>query len=142
MKTIASKIEVSIGSALEYLDLIQTVTDCITSLMGFDEDAAHWVAMSVRESVTNAIQHGNKMDQSKKVIVHFEMAPDQLEISVRDQGCGFELDYLPNPLEPENLLKPSGRGIFYIRSFMDEVEFRSLSHGGTEVHMIKKVSSN
>ena len=142
MKTIASKIEVSIGSALEYLDLIQTVTDCITSLMGFDEDAAHWVAMSVRESVTNAIQHGNKMDQSKQVIVHFEMAPDQLEISVRDQGCGFELDYLPNPLEPENLLKPSGRGIFYIRSFMDEVEFRPLSHGGTEVHMIKKVSSN
>ena len=142
MNTIANKIEVSIGSALEYLDLVQTVTDCITSFMGFDEDTAHWIGMSVRESVTNAIQHGNKLDQSKKVDIHFEVAPDYLEISVKDQGNGFRVDDLPNPLDPENLLKPSGRGIFYIRSFMDEVEFRPLSQGGMEVHMVKKVSSN
>ncbi len=142
MNTIANRIEVSIGSALEYLDLIQTVTDCITSFMGFDEDAAHWIGMSVRESVTNAIQHGNKLDQSKKVEVRYEVAQDQLEISVLDQGAGFPIDNLPSPLEPENLLKPSGRGIFYIRSFMDEVEFRTRSEGGMEVHMVKKVSSN
>jgi serine/threonine-protein kinase RsbW len=142
MNTIANKIEVSIGSALEYLDLVQTVTDCITSFMGFDGDTAHWIGMSVRESVTNAIQHGNKLDQSKKVDIRFEVAPDCLEISVKDQGNGFRVDDLPNPLDPENLLKPSGRGIFYIRSFMDEVEFRPLSQGGMEVHMVKKVSSN
>ncbi len=142
MNTIANRIEVSIGSALEYLDLVQTLTDCITSFMGFDDDTAHWIGMSVRESVTNAIQHGNKLDQGKKVDIRFEVAPDHLDISVKDQGAGFLVDDLPNPLDPENLLKPSGRGIFYIRSFMDVVEFKPLSHGGMEVHMVKKVSSN
>ena len=142
MKTTANRIEVSIGSALEYLDLVQTLTDCVTSFMGFDEDAAHWIGMSVRESVTNAIQHGNKLDQTKKVEIRFDVASDQLEISVKDQGSGFQVNELPNPLDPENLLKPSGRGIFYIRSFMDEVEFRPLSRGGMEVHMVKKVGSN
>ncbi len=138
----ANKIEVSIGSALEYLDLVQTVTDCITSFMGFDEDTAHWIGMSVRESVTNAIQHGNKLDQSKKVDICFEAEHEHLQITVRDQGNGFRIDDLPNPLDPENLLKPSGRGIFYIRSFMDQVEFKALSQGGMEVHMVKRISSN
>ena len=138
----ANKIEVSIGSALEYLDLVQTVTDCITSFMGFDEDTAHWIGMSVRESVTNAIQHGNKLDQAKKVDICFEAEQEYLQITVRDQGNGFKIDDLPNPLDPENLLKPSGRGIFYIRSFMDQVEFKALSQGGMEVHMVKRISSN
>jgi serine/threonine-protein kinase RsbW len=137
-----NEIEVIISSALDNLDLIQTLTDCITSFMSFDEDSAHWIGMSVRESVTNAIQHGNKLDLSKKVDIRFEVTPEQLSISVRDQGNGFKADEIPNPLDASNLLKPSGRGIFYIRTFMDEVEFRSLSQGGTEVHMVKKVSSN
>src|SRR5512144_2057278 len=105
MNKTANKIEVSIGSALEYLDLVQTVTDCVTSFMGFDEDTAHWIGMSVRESVTNAIQHGNKLDQNKKVDIRFEVSPDSLEISVKDQGNGFRVDDLPSPLDPENLLK-------------------------------------
>jgi len=142
MKTKSNRIEVTIGSALEYLELVQTLTDCITDFMGFDEDTAHWIGMSVRETVTNAIQHGNKLDQTKKVDIHFEVGPDQLSISVKDQGSGFTPSDLPDPLDPENLLKPSGRGIFYIRSFMDEVEFRPLSQGGMEVHMMKRMSSN
>jgi serine/threonine-protein kinase RsbW len=142
MKTTTNRIEVSIGSTLDYLDLVQTVTDCITSFMGFDEDTAHWIGMSVRESVTNAIQHGNKLDPGKKVDVRFEVTPEYLDILVRDQGNGFKIDDLPNPLDPENLLKPSGRGIFYIRSFMDEVEFRRPSQGGMEIRMLKKISSN
>ncbi len=142
MNKTANKIEVSIGSALEYLDLVHTVTDCVTSFMGFDEDTAHWIGMSVRESVTNAIQHGNKLDQNKKVDIRFEVSPDSLEISVKDQGNGFRVDDLPSPLDPENLLKPSGRGIFYIKSFMDEVEFRAHSQGGMEVHMVKRMSTN
>jgi len=142
MMTSSNKIEVTIGSALEYLELVQTLTDCITGFMGFDEDTAHWIGMSVRETVTNAIQHGNKLDLSKKVDIQFEVGPDRLSISVKDQGSGFSPSELPNPLDPENLLKPSGRGIFYIRSFMDEVEFRPLSQGGMEVHMMKRVTSN
>jgi len=127
---------------LEYLDLVQTVTDSITGFMQFDDDTAHWIGMSVRESVTNAIQHGNKLDKDKSVDICFDITSEQLAIQVKDQGSGFQVDDLPNPLDPENLLKPSGRGIFYIRSFMDEVEFRTLSHGGMEVHMVKKVASN
>jgi serine/threonine-protein kinase RsbW len=142
MTRINNEIEVIISSALDNLDLIQTLTDCITGYMSFDEDSAHWIGMSVRESVTNAIQHGNKLDLCKKVDIRFEVTPEQLSISVKDQGNGFKADEIPNPLDANNLLKPSGRGIFYIRTFMDEVEFRSLSHGGTEVHMVKKVSSN
>jgi serine/threonine-protein kinase RsbW len=142
MNAEANRIEVRIGSALEYLDLVQTVTDCITGFMRFDEDTAHWIGMSVRESVTNAIQHGNKLDKDKSVDICFDISQEQLAILVKDQGAGFQVDELPNPLDPENLLKPSGRGIFYIRSFMDEVEFRALSQGGMEVHMVKKVSSN
>jgi serine/threonine-protein kinase RsbW len=142
MKNIANEIDVIISSALDNLDLIQTLTDCITSFMSFDEDAAHWIGMSVRESVTNAIQHGNKLDLSKKVDICFVVLPDQLSISVRDQGNGFRAEDIPNPLDAANLLKPSGRGIYYIRTFMDEVEFRPLSQGGMEVHMVKRVSSN
>ncbi len=142
MKRIANEIEVIISSALDNLDLIQTLTDCITGFMNFDEDSAHWIGMSVRESVTNAIQHGNKLDLTKKVDICFEVGPDQLSIWVRDQGNGFQADEIPNPLDCSNLLKPSGRGIFYIRTFMDEVEFRPMSQGGMEVHMVKKISSN
>jgi serine/threonine-protein kinase RsbW len=138
----SDRIEIRIGSALEYLDLVQTLTDCITDFMGFDDDTAHWIGMSVRESVTNAIQHGNKLDPNKRVDIRFEVALDHLEITVKDEGKGFQIDLLPNPLDPENLLKPSGRGIFYIRSFMDEVEFIPHSQGGMEVHMVKKVPLN
>ncbi len=142
MKRIANEIEVVINSALENLELIQTLTDCITAFMRFDADTAHWIGMSVRESVTNAIQHGNKLDAGKSVDIVFEVAADRLGVSVRDQGQGFQADSIPSPLDRDNLLKPSGRGIFYIRTFMDEVEFRSLPHGGTEVYMVKRIPSN
>ncbi|MDR1728565.1 MAG: ATP-binding protein [Acidobacteriota bacterium] len=130
-------IEVMIGSALDNLDLVQALTDSVTAFMKFDEDAAHWVGMSVRESVTNAIQHGNKLDLDKKVEISYGMEPERLTVTVRDQGGGFQADAIPNPLEGDNLLKPSGRGIFYMRTFMDEVDFRPLATGGTEVHMVK-----
>jgi len=142
MNIITSTTRVCIGSTLEYLDLVQIITDCITGSMGFDEDSAHWIGMSVRESVTNAIQHGNKLDPNKKVEILYEIAADRIGITVKDQGKGFRIDDLPNPLEPENLLKPSGRGIFYIRSFMDQVDFRMQPQGGMEVYMLKRVSSN
>ncbi len=142
MNNIANEIDVIISSALDNLDLIQTLTECITNFMSFDEDAAHWIGMSVRESVTNAIQHGNRLDLSKKVDISFVVSPEQLSISVKDQGNGFRAEDVPNPLDAANLLKPSGRGIYYIRTFMDEVEFRPLSQGGMEVHMVKRVSSN
>jgi len=141
MNTTANEVEVSICSALDNLDLIQILTDSLTEFMSFDEDSAHWIGMSVRESVTNAIQHGNKLDINKKVDIRFQVQSDRINIFVKDQGDGFCVDDIPSPLDTENLLKPSGRGIFYIRTFMDEVEFTSLSQGGTEVYMMKKITN-
>jgi serine/threonine-protein kinase RsbW len=141
MNNTTNEVEVSICSVLDNLELIQVLTDSLTDFMHFDEDSAHWIGMSVRESVTNAIQHGNKLDISKKVDIRFQVLPDRISIYVKDQGAGFCVDEIPSPLDTENLLKPSGRGIFYIRTFMDEAEFRTLSEGGTEVYMMKKKST-
>jgi serine/threonine-protein kinase RsbW len=137
----ANEIEVMITSALDNLDLIQTLTDSVTAFMKFDEDSAHWIGMAVREAVTNAIQHGNKLDLAKKVEVCYGLTPERLTVSVRDQGRGFHLDKIPNPLDGDNLLKPSGRGIFYMRTFMDQVDFRALATGGTEVYMVKMLGT-
>lgn len=141
MTKTADKIEVMITSALDNLELIQALTNSVTAFMKFDEDSAHWAGMAVREAVTNAIQHGNKLDPGKKVEVCYEMTPERLAIAVRDQGSGFEAEKIPNPLEGDNLLKPSGRGIFYMRTFMDELDFRTLATGGTEVYMVKMLNA-
>lgn len=132
-------IELSFGSCIEYLELIDIVTEAITKLMGFDEDSAYWINMSVHEGVVNAIRHGNQLAADKMVDVRYEIDQDQLSVSVRDQGEGFDASSLPDPLDPQNLLKPSGRGIFYMKSFMDEVEFRLLDRG-MEVRMKKKLN--
>jgi serine/threonine-protein kinase RsbW len=141
MNTRVNEIDIRISSVLDNLDLIQVLTDSLTRLMHFDEDSAHWIGMSVREAVTNAIQHGNKLDAEKKVDISFRVRSDRISILVKDQGDGFNADDIPNPLDSDNLLKPSGRGIFYMRTFMDEVEFRSVSEGGMEVRMMKRLHS-
>ncbi|MBI4482843.1 MAG: ATP-binding protein [Acidobacteria bacterium] len=130
-------IEVSIDSKFEFLDLVQNITHDITEGMGFDEDSSYWIGLSVRESVINAIRHGNQLDERKKVELCFEVKPDRVTIYVNDQGEGFEAEALPDALDPANLLKPSGRGIFCIKSFMDEVDFHRLPGGGMQLRMVK-----
>ncbi len=109
-------------------------------MVGFDEDGRYWVSLSVRESVTNAIMHGNSQDAAKKVGVRFKISNDRLTICVQDEGGGFDEGQLPDPLDPDNLLKPSGRGIFYVRSFMDDVRYRRLPEGGWEMRMEKRLN--
>src|SRR5438105_14319767 len=101
------------------LDFVQVVSDHVSHSVGLDEDAAHWISVAIRESVINAIKHGNRNDASKRVFVEFETTSEQapeLTIRVRDQGEGFDPEQLADPLAPENLLKSSGRGIFLIRN--------------------------
>ena len=131
-------------SAFEMLDFVQVVSEHMGRRVGLDEDARHWVGVAVRESVINAIKHGNRNDASKRVFVDFEAEPQtvpELTIRVRDQGEGFDPEELADPLAPENLLKASGRGIFLIRNFMDQVELRRAPEGGMEIQMTKRVSS-
>ena len=139
-------IRLEFTSAFEMLDFVQVVNDHVGREVGFDEDAVHWVGVAVRECVINAIKHGNKHDASKRVFVEFETVfnngVNELGIRIRDQGQGFDPDSLANPLDPENLLKASGRGIFLIRNFMDEVELQRAPQGGMEVRMTKRVQSS
>ena len=134
------ELEISFGSHMGYLDLIQELSEKIGLMAGFDEDARYWIGLSIRESVTNAIQHGNKLDETKKVRIRFESLPGRFVIYVQDEGEGFEESDIPDTLDPENLLKPSGRGIFYVRSFMDEVCYKTLPEGGCEMRMEKRLN--
>ena len=130
-------------SAFEMLDFVQVVSDHLARGVGLDEDALHWVSVAIRESVINAIKHGNRSDTAKHVFVEFETATHadvpELAIRVRDQGEGFDPETVANPLDPENLLKSSGRGIFLIRNFMDDVRLQRAPEGGMEIRMVKRV---
>ena len=134
------ELEISFGSHLGYLDLIQELSEKISLMTGFDEDSRFRIGLSIRESVANAVQHGNKLDEKKKVGIRFESLPDRLVIYVQDEGEGFDESDVPDALDPENILKPSGRGIFYVRSFMDEVCYKILPEGGCEMRMEKKLN--
>jgi len=134
------EVKISFGSQYGYLDLVQDISDRVSRMVGLDEEACYRVGLSIRESVTNAIQHGNKLDDSKKVGVRFEITPDRLIVCVQDQGQGFDESTVPDPLDAENLLKPGGRGIFYVRSFMDSVCYRTLPEGGMEIRMEKMLN--
>ena len=132
-------------STYDALDFVQAASDHIARMVGLDEDALHWVSVAVRESVINAIRHGNSGDCSKRVHVEFTPldgeSPPGILIRVRDEGPGFDPATLPDPLAPENLLKSSGRGIFLIRTFMDELVLQRAPEGGMEMVMTKRVSN-
>ena len=143
MSTPGHLVRLQFCSAFDMLDFVQLVSDHLCRRLGFDEDSMHWVGVAVRESVINAIKHGNQHDQSKMVYVDFRstVEPDgELVISVCDEGEGFEPEEVADPLAPENMLKSSGRGIFLMRSFMDDVALRKRPEGGMEVRMTKRVA--
>jgi len=110
-------IQLDLPSTFELLDLVQLLCDRLSEIAGLDDDGTHWVSVAVRESVINAIKHGNREDAAKHVIVRFSLGPranpDRLDVEVLDQGEGFDPEEVANPLDPENLLKSSGRGIFF-----------------------------
>lgn len=106
---------------------------------GFGDDVVSAIDLAVRESVANAVKHGNKFDETKQVEVTFAKTEDGLQITVRDFGAGFAIDEIPDPTNPENLLKANGRGILFMRSFMDKVEWSSAAGGGLMVTMLKRI---
>ena len=138
-------IRLQIPSLFDMVDLVQVLSDRMTTLAAFDEDAIHWIGVAVRESVINAIKHGNREDRGKLVFIEFGFmpveAPTELVVKVTDQGEGFEPQEVADPLAPENMLKSSGRGIFFMRSFMDDVQLQRGADGGMEVRMVKKLAA-
>ncbi len=135
-------VRLEFNSAFDMLDFVQVVSDHVCKAAGLDEDQLHWISVAVRESLVNAIKHGNKNDPNKRVTVDFSPVPadgaDELVIRIEDQGEGFVPEEVADPLAPENILKSSGRGIFLIRNFMDETVLKKVP-GGMEIRMVKKL---
>jgi serine/threonine-protein kinase RsbW len=139
-------LEATLGTAeLKFPSRIETVGEAAAAVsefmnrIGIAEDVAFGVDMAVREAVTNAVIHGNKLDDAKVVELKLRNTPAVFEITVHDQGCGFNPNDVPDPTKDENILRSSGRGIFFMRNFMDEVDWAPDPKGGTEVRMIKRL---
>lgn len=131
--------EIKFPSRVEAVGEAAAAVSEFMSRLGIAEDVAFGVDMAVREAVTNAVVHGNKLDDAKVVELKLTNTPEAFEISVHDQGTGFNPNNVPEPTKDENILKTSGRGIFFMRNFMDEVEWTADPKGGTSVRMIKRL---
>jgi serine/threonine-protein kinase RsbW len=136
-----SRITYTLDSTLTSVDKVEHKAGELAHEAGVDEDQIFGITMAVREAAVNAVVHGNGKDPAKQIVVTFENTGSSLVFTVADQGKGLDPDSLPDPLAPENLLRGSGRGIFLIRSFMDEVHFRQLDPG-TELTLIKHLGTS
>lgn len=135
-----NRIAYTLDSTLESVNKVENTAEELAQKIGFLEEDLHKITMSVREAAVNAVLHGNAYDPTKKIMVAYETTEDTLAITITDQGRGLAEDSLPDPLAEDNLLKTSGRGIFLIKSFMDEVRIRDL-HPGTEITLVKHLSA-
>jgi serine/threonine-protein kinase RsbW len=136
-----SVVEVTLESDLKNVEVAEEISRRVAGTAGFDEEEQHRIEMAVHESMINAIWHGNRNDPSKSVWLQFKILRDRLEIRIRDQGNGFNPNLIPDPLKNENLLNVSGRGIFLIRTFMDDFRVEPINGAGTEVVMVKRRSA-
>ena len=131
-------IRLRIGSRYENIELVQAVLDEALKPLKVDEESSYWLDIALREALTNAIKHGNALDAEKKVEVALKVGADEIEITVEDEGSGFDPAAVEDPLAPDNLLKTEGRGIFYMRKFMDKIEYDFGAGGDTKVRLHKK----
>lgn len=129
----------TVPSRLEEMTAVHALVDEAMKEYRLSEDLAHWIELTVSESMINAIQHGNKCDPAKKATLRISLEGEIIEVIVEDQGKGFELHDVADPTNVENLLKPSGRGILIIRSFMDEVHLSRREGGGSRLRMRKRI---
>ena len=117
------KYSVKFRSNVDHLEEVELITSKIAAEAGFDESSSDDLSIVITELFNNAIHHGNKDDLNKEVKIEYNLQADHLKISVEDQGNGFIPDKIKNPLDPENLLAESGRGIYLVKMLMDEIEF-------------------
>ncbi len=134
-----SRIEIIFQTLIESVHLAEEISCRVAAAHGFGDDDQHRIGLAVREGVANAFYYGNQEHPDKLIHVVFEVDADRFVIRITDQGKGFSLSEVPNPLAEENLLKTSGRGIFLMKAFMDELDVLRSSAGGAELVMIKKL---
>jgi serine/threonine-protein kinase RsbW len=128
-----------LSSTMESVGTVEAAAEKLAMEAGLSEEETFHVTMAVREAAVNAVMHGNEYNPDKHLTVSFENKGDALVFVIADQGKDLDPETLPDPLAPENLLRGTGRGIFLIRSFMDEVNFRQL-HPGTELTLVKRLA--
>jgi serine/threonine-protein kinase RsbW len=134
-------VERFLESTLDSVDNAEELAVGVAQRAGFSEEDLMKIGMAVRESMVNAVVHGNRYSSLKKVRFSVARSGERFTVRIADEGEGFDLDNIPNPLAEENLMRSSGRGIFLIRSFMDEVEMRRLEPAGTELTLVKYLAS-
>lgn len=137
-KTSDHVIHVDLPSSTQFVYVIDAIISEIVSDMGFDKEESEQINLAVIEAAVNAIKHGNNEDSSKRTRFEFILSREQLTVVVEDQGAGFNRDNVENPLDPSNLLKSSGRGIFLMETCMDSVTYEA---SGRIVRMVKCKSS-
>jgi serine/threonine-protein kinase RsbW len=130
-------VERSLDSTLESVDAAEALAVSAATRAGFSDDDQNAIGMAVRECMVNAVVHGNQYSARKKVFVSVTLTPERLTVRIADEGSGFDLDSLPDPLAQENLLKQSGRGIFLIKAFMDEFSVGRRHGAGVEATLVK-----
>jgi serine/threonine-protein kinase RsbW len=140
MKPETKRVEVTLETLLESVDLAESIVMRIAEAVGFSEEDCHKIGMSVREGVINAYNYGNQQDRNRKVFLKVELQDNKkMVVHIRDQGSGFEPGNVPDPLAEENLLRTSGRGLFLMKAFMDEFEVKRGAEGGAELVMAKYI---
>ena len=137
----AGPIRMSLSSRFENIELAQHLCGKLLDGRDVPEETKHWLLMALREALANAIKHGNRQDTSKRIHLEMDVVGQNLQISIRDEGEGFDPSAVDDPLAPENRLKTSGRGIFYMKTFMDDVRFRRVEGGGMEIVLTKNLGS-
>lgn len=137
-----NKTQTTLDSTLASVDKAEALVTGEAHQAGFDEEEAAQIGMAVRECMVNAVVHGNRYSNKKKVHFEIERSTESLTIVIGDEGEGFDPSSLPDPLAPENLLRQSGRGILLIRAFMDVFDLHPRPGGGTEVRLVKNVAKS
>lgn len=131
-----------LASRFENIEVAERALVDLCHRAGCAEDEEYWLVTALREAVANAVRHGNQQDPGRVVKITYEIVNSTVTIRVEDEGEGFDPEDIPDPTDPENLLRPSGRGIFYMRQFMNRVDFDPTPAGGTAVVMVKELASN
>ncbi len=137
-----TRVDKYLDSVLESADAAEHIVTEAARQVGFDEDELHKIGMAVRESIVNAVVHGNRYNARKKVHLSVADSPHHFAVTIQDEGEGFDLSALPDPLAEHNLLQQSGRGIFLIRAFVDEFHVRRIAPRGTEVRLVKYIGKH
>jgi serine/threonine-protein kinase RsbW len=133
-------IRMSLTSRFENIEMAQHLCGKLLEGWELNEETTHWILMALREALANAIKHGNGQDMAKRVHLEMEVKDHTLRIRIRDEGTGFDPAGVADPLAQENRFKTSGRGIFYMKTFMDEVRFSRVDGGGMEIVLTKDLT--